>query len=379
VVSIPAFAEQARTGPQAPGRGASAAREWRFPLRTAVAWALGLALAMSTQYLAQPFVWRYWTVEEVLLGWLDVLRDRILVAVPVALALAAVVRAPVTTLAGRAGLVGLAVPVGAVAGEALGLVLGSGGERIDAWSVLGRVMQWTALGLCAAVAYGAWSRNREAAAEARASALAISRHRSLLVETQLQALRQQLDPHFLFNTLATIRHLSGARMEEGADLLRHLNDYLASTSAQARDATTLGAEIDLVASYLAITRIRMTGRLAVEIAVPASLRAYACPPLTLATLVENAVKHGITPRAEGGTIRVEARREGAWLCLVVTDTGAGIAPATMERVGGAGIGLANLRARLRALHGDRAALVLRGNAPRGVQAEVRLPVTRCTG
>lgn len=374
MASIPAFVEgivpDARSAPDdAP------AREWRLPLRTSLAWACAVAFVMSTQYLVQPFVWSYWSIEDVLLGWADVSRDRAVMAVTIALALVGVTRLPVRVPGVRAGLIGLAAVLGAIVGEAFALAIGETGAHADAWSMAGRVAQWTVLGLCTAAMYRMWSRNRSALAAARAADLAASRNRSLLVETQLQALRHQLDPHFLFNTLATIRRFRGTGERDGADLLRHLNDYLRSTMPLSRHMTTLGEEIDLVASYLAIVEIRMTGRLAVTWDVDPSLRTCPCPPLTLATLVENAVKHGITPTAAGGTITVRARREGGALRIVVADTGVGIR-ADEHGTGGVGIGLANVRARLRTLHGSDASLVLRANVPRGVRAEVRLPLDR---
>ncbi len=140
------------------------------------------------------------------------------------------------------------------------------------------------------------------------------------------------------------------------------------------DRATLGDEVDLVRSYLAIVEMRMSGRLTVIFDVPDSLRDHASPPLTLATLVENAVKHGITPAPDGGTITVSARCDADALELVVADTGVGISGSAQTSMGGAGIGLANIRSRLRALYRGAASLRITGNAPRGVRAVIRLPL-----
>lgn len=336
MASNPAFVEHAARAPRGTDRHARAASKAAgplLPLGTALAWALAVAIVMSTQYLVQPFVWRYWPVADVLAGWVAVLGDRVRVTVPIALAVAAAVRVSVRGATGRAAILGSAVLVGALAGEALRLAFGSGGERADDWSAVGRIAQAMLLGACASLVYATWRQSRMAAEAVSLDEVATSRERSLLVETQLQLLRHQLDPHFLFNTLATIRRLNSVPGREGLDLLRHLTGYLRSTMPRQIRASTLGEETELVTSYLAIVGIRMTGRLTVRIDVPVMLHAFPCPPLTLATLVENAVKHGITPRAEGGTIEVTALRVGDMLRLIVADTGAGI-PADARRFDG---------------------------------------------
>ena len=354
-------------------RAVSPSRNWRLSAATGTRWAVAVAIFMSTQYLFQPFVWEYWPADEVLLGWLEVVADRALVALSIALALIVATRVPVRTLGARTSLIAVAIVGGAAAGEAVLLAVGSTGARDDLAALSGRVAQWTGLALCISGMYYLWVSNNEARAAARADELRRSTTEALIVQTQLQALRQQIDPHFLFNTLATIRRLNETEATDGASLLRHLLDYLRSTMPTSGYCTTLGDEVDLVRSHLAIVAIRMTGRLAVEIDVPDDLRRYACPPLTLATLVENAVKHGITPAADGGTISVRARRAGRILEVCVEDTGVGISPAN-DNLGGAGIGLANIRARLRALYRDAASLEIGANVPRGVRAVIRLPI-----
>ncbi len=346
---------------------------WRLALPSAALWALAVATLMSTQYLAQPFVWANWPVDDVLLGWLEVARGRVLVALSIALALALVTRVPAQRLAARAALIVAGIVVGAVVGEFGLYMLGAAGERTDASSIAGRTAQWVGLGVSVAAIYGLWVRQRAAHAAARASELQRSTAQALLVQTQLQSLRHQIDPHFLFNTLATIRRLSETDAPGGERLLHHLLDYLRSTTSSARQRTTLGEEADLAASYLAIAATRMAGRLDVAVDVPDALRRHPCPPLALATLVENAVKHGITPAPDGGGISVAARRDGDALEIVVADTGVGIGGAMPASAGGAGIGLANVRARLRALHGGAASLAVVGNAPRGVRAVIRMP------
>jgi signal transduction histidine kinase len=325
---------------------------------------------MSTQYLAQPFVWENWPFDEVLAGWLEIARDRVMVAATIALALVAVTHAGARSVFARASLIGAAVVLGAVAGELLLLTLDMHDDRVDAWSIAARVAQWSGLALCVVGMYTLWARDREAHATTRAVKLQHSAAEASIVQTQLQSLRQQIDPHFLFNTLATIRSFGETNVAIGARLLRHLAAYLRSTMPSDRHRTTLGEELDLVTSYLAIVAIRISGRMTVLVDVPPCLRPHPCPPLTLATLVENAVKHGITPCAAGGAISITARETGEMLEVVVADTGAGLSPAG----GGNGIGLANVRARLHALHGAAASLTVEGNDPHGVRATIRLPL-----
>jgi hypothetical protein len=362
----------ARSAPAGP------AARWHLSATTAAGWAVAVALLMSTQYLVQPFVWNHWPVDAVLEGWAEVVRDRALVALLIAFALVAVTRLPARSTVVRAGLVAVAIVCGAGAGEFALVAAGASGARPDLASVLGRIVQWAGLALCVSGMFGLWTREQDARFAARSSALRRSATESMVVQAQLQSLRQQIEPHFLFNTLATIRRLQETEPLQGSQLLRHLIWYLRSAQPVSGRSTTLGDEADLVASYLAIVTMRMTGHLAIEIDIPHGLRTHACPPLTLATLVENAVKHGITPAPEGGAIRVQARRVGNELEIIVADTGVGISAPTGASAGGTGMGLANIRARLRVLHGRAASLTLSGNRPRGVCATIRLPLERAS-
>ncbi|MGA8033225.1 MAG: histidine kinase [Casimicrobiaceae bacterium] len=343
-------------------------------LDTGLRWAVVVAVCMSTQYLFQPFVWKHWPVGDVLVGWGEVVRDRVLVAVTIALAVVVATRIPARRLPARAALLALAIVAGAGIGQVVLLASGSPYARGGLSVALGRATQWTGLALCVSGTYLLWLRDGRARTAARASELSRSTTEGLLVRTQLQLLRLQIEPHFLFNTLATIRRLQETQPEEGTRLLRHLIRYLQSTMPASVRRTALGDELDLVESYLAIIAMRMPGRLAVHLDVPEALRGCECPPLTLATLVENAVKHGITPLPEGGAIAVRARLDGDVLEIAVTDTGVGISAAPTSASGGTGMGLANIRARLRALYGNAATLSITGNVPRGLRAVIRLPI-----
>lgn len=191
-----------------------------------------------------------------------------------------------------------------------------------------------------------------------------------LDEARLQVLQAQIEPHFLFNTLAHVKHLYQTDSAVARTMLENLMRYLTVALPQLRAAeSTVGREADLVKAYLDIYRIRMGSRLAVEIRVPDSLRGARLPPMMLLTLVENAVKHGLSPLAEGGFVRIEAKADAGILEVRVADTGRGFVVTS-----GAGAGLANIRARLAALYGDDGRLSLLPNTPRGVTARIAVPL-----
>jgi sensor histidine kinase YesM len=189
--------------------------------------------------------------------------------------------------------------------------------------------------------------------------------------TRLRLLQAQVEPHFLFNTLSNVRRLCQSDAGAGRAMLGQLTRYLRAALPRMREhETTLAEEIDLVEAYLGLQKIRMGARLETSIEAPAPLLKARVPPMMLATLVENAIKHGIAPLAEGGAIRIKAERLTDALRLTVADTGRGFFAGSS----GSGVGLANIRARLAALYGERAALRLEANAPRGVAAVITLPL-----
>jgi LytS/YehU family sensor histidine kinase len=178
-----------------------------------------------------------------------------------------------------------------------------------------------------------------------------------------------VEPHFLFNTLASVQYLVETDPPQAAQMLGHLLEYLRAALPQLRsDSATLGQEVDLAQAYLSIMQMRMGPRLQIAIDVPVELRSHRFAPMLLMSLVENAIKHGLEPQAEGGEVRVEARRVGACINVSVTDTGHGLG----ETVG-QGVGLTNLRERLHALYGDQARFTLEENKPHGVRATIELP------
>ena len=190
-----------------------------------------------------------------------------------------------------------------------------------------------------------------------------------MAETRLHLLQAQIEPHFLFNTLASAQQLAAGKAPEAAQLLGHLTRFLRAAMPRWREGeATLGQEIELIAAYLAIMQTRLGARLSYSVEMQPDLGLLPFPSAILMTLVENAIKHGIEPLKEGGEIRIAVERAGGRLVAVVADTGAGLA----ETVGG-GVGLDNIRERLKVRYGDAATLKLAANEPRGFIAHLEMP------
>ena len=189
------------------------------------------------------------------------------------------------------------------------------------------------------------------------------------IEAELKLMQAQIEPHFLFNTLASVQFLTETDPPKAGMMLGHLLSYLRAALPQLRsNSTTLGQESELAQAYLSIMQMRMGSRLSFSIDVPEPLRSHAFPPMLLMSLVENAVKHGLEPLAAGGTIRIEAHHQGDRLAVSVADNGRGLAGAI-----GKGVGLTNLRERLRALYTDRGRFTLEERPAGGAQATIEIP------
>jgi LytS/YehU family sensor histidine kinase len=190
-----------------------------------------------------------------------------------------------------------------------------------------------------------------------------------VAEARLRVLEAQIEPHFLFNTLASVKRLYRTDAGAGARTLDNLMRYFSVALPQMRSPErTLAGECALASAYLEIQRMRMGRRMAFTLDVPQALHAAGFPPFMLLTLVENSVKHGLDPMPEGGRIDVTVRASDGTLQVEVRDTGRGFTHAS-----GAGTGLAGIRARLRLLYGDKADLSLGANEPRGVVATLVVP------
>src|SRR5262245_7423604 len=241
-------------------------------------------------------------------------------------------------------------------------------DRMEGYSTL------TMVGILVApwVALGALVRQKEALA--RHQALAFDLERSELerqaLDARLRLLQAQVAPHFLFNTLANVQALVDAGSPQASDVLRSLVAYLRAAVPRLQEpATTLDHELQLVQAYLELMHMRIPDRLQFALHVDEAARALRCPPMTLLTLVENAVRHGIDPSEEGGRIDIHVKRIGDRCVMRVSDTGAGL-----RRTGdGLGTGLATLRERLQLAFGGEVQLSVTAQHPRGVSAELEFP------
>lgn len=214
------------------------------------------------------------------------------------------------------------------------------------------------------------------------AALQAERERSLEAEAaahqaQLEALRYQINPHFLFNSLNAVSTLvTERRNDEAARMLSRVSDFLRLTlNTPVRDEVALADEIDYVRQYLDIERVRFGDRLRTEVDVAADAWEAAVPSFVLQPLIENAVRHAIAPREGGGTIVIKAKRAGDVLRIAIIDDGPGVREESRSN-GNGRIGLANTRDRLRALYGDRGRLDLSNGDGRGTRATVEIPFRR---
>jgi LytS/YehU family sensor histidine kinase len=225
------------------------------------------------------------------------------------------------------------------------------------------------------IALGAMVRQRDVFA--RDQALKFELERSELernaLDARLRLLQAQVEPHFLFNTLANVQALVDVGSPQAPKVLASLIAYLrAAVPRMHETGTTLGQELELVRAYLDLMKMRMPDRLDFALHVDPAASAQRCPPMTLLTLVENAVRHGIDPKEDGGRIDIEVRESRGRCVIRVTDTGLGL----KSTGGGLGTGLATLRERLQLAFGDEARLDLRAVEPHGVCAEIDLPARR---
>jgi signal transduction histidine kinase len=195
----------------------------------------------------------------------------------------------------------------------------------------------------------------------------------LLAEARLRQLQAQIEPHFLYNTLANVLGLIDTQPAQARHMLERFIDFLrASLSASRAEHATLGAELDLAAAYLDVLAVRLGPRLRYRIEAADAARALRIAPMLLQPIVENAVMHGLEPKIDGGEIVLRAHADARQLCIEVADSGAGLSDKPARS--GGGVGLANLRARLRSLYGAGAQVQLLENQPCGMTVRVLLPL-----
>src|SRR4051794_30524420 len=241
-------------------------------------------------------------------------------------------------------------------------------SRMDGWTHL----TFAGLLLAPWAALGAIVRQKEAIARDQELAFALERSElgRQALDARLHLLQAQVAPHFLFNTLANVQALVDAGSPHASVVLRSLTGYLrAAVPLLHEPAATIERELQFVRPYLELMQMRMPDRLQYAMNVDSSILQVRCPPTTLLTLVENAVRHGIDPSEEGGRIDVEIARNGERCVVRVTDTGVGLHHAANSP----GTGLTALGERLQLIFGDAAQLRMTAAIPRGTAVEVDMP------
>lgn len=266
----------------------------------------------------------------------------------------------------------LAIPVGFILGSLVASLCGAPNVAAALWRGAGaQPILETVLMVAVVTAFflyfshsrgirEAWERDRRRAAEAQQAETA----------ARLALLQAQIEPHFLFNTLANIHSLIEENPARAAGVLEDLNAYLRTSLRRTRQVqTSLDEELQLAEALLAIAKTRLGPRLEYALDADRELRPCPVPPLLLQPLVENAIRHGIEPSVQGGTVHVCVVRRPDGLELTVSDTGVGFRENSPP-----GVGLANIRARLDSLYGEGGSLTLYANVPSGLVAKLFIPV-----
>jgi len=269
--------------------------------------------------------------------------------------------------AAQIGVIFAAILVGAVAGTLLGsLAVGMGprtmfGDRFPLFT------QVVLLGILFGLLVSYVFISLEKISEERLQRVEMEK---AAMEEELRLVQSQMEPHFLFNTLANVRSLIDSDPRKAGTMVDSFVAFLRASLRTSRERTiTLAQEMDVVRSYLDLFVIRMGDRLRYRIDLPDALRTVPVPPLLVQPLVENAIKHGLERSVRGGEVLVSAERSGGRVRIHVADSGVGIGGSGA----GGGIGLENVRRRLALMYGDQARLTLEENSPTGVRATIDLP------
>ncbi len=334
--------------------------------------AMGLSLLLSTQLLFQENVFRYFSIGETLESMWQYFLDILAIAVFMMCALTWVdwkLPAP-----GNVRNLALAA---AVAGSVLLGMLASTAARYGAGPyppqgyLLGDAIRWMLAGGAMTLICETHRRHQANLQQLHAAEL---RHQVLgnqMMQARINMMEAQIEPHFLFNTLATVKRLYRTEPVDGAHVMARLKAYLQAALPRIRHGLpTLASELELVRNYLEILQVRMGPRLEFSIDAPAHPILVPLPAMLLVTLVENAIKHGLNPSAKGGRVAIQVFDLADRIAVEVRDDGVGFQVGA--GTGGSGIGLVNIRSRLAALYGANAALILLQNNPAGVIARIEV-------
>ncbi len=265
-----------------------------------------------------------------------------------------------------------AVIIGSVVGAFLG-ALGAGIKPLVFLARHGEFIRILLLGIVfgtiVTYIFSSWHRIGETEAQVQEERIKRLTSEKQMAETNLKVLQAQIEPHFLFNTLSNVLSLLDTDPPKAKSMLGDFIHYLRNSISNIRgEATTLGQEIEMIKAYLNIFKVRMGNRLRYRIDVSKNLAVFPFPPMLIQPLVENAIKHGLEHRVEGGEIFIGAEEKEGMLRLEVVDTGLGF---KAERE--SGVGLANIRERLQSVYGDQGHLIMEENQPHGLKAIIEVP------
>lgn len=263
-----------------------------------------------------------------------------------------------------------AIMAGALGGHTLARLLTGLGSSGDGSHELQSLLVGLVFGGIAAGFFWLRERNAKLETEVRERELARMEAEKQSLAAQLRLLQAQIEPHFLFNSLANVAALIEADPKLAGTLLDALIRYLRSSLQRTRaDGGSLGDEVALLTAYLDVLKIRMGDRLGYAFEIPSALLQTDFPPMLLQPLVENAIRHGLEPKLAGGRVQVTATAENGLLRIRVADDGIGLVQAPGE-----GVGLSNIRARLAALYGPQAHLQVSSGVGAGVTATIEMPL-----
>jgi hypothetical protein len=345
---------------------------WQPPLMVA-----GVGLALAGEPLFQPRVFDDYGYAQVANAVSRQFVENLIVGLALLASIAWTRRKPVASAWVESARLLAAVCV-STAGANLCLAIADFGLTSGVWVpfAIGETVRWAVLGSFLALVDAFRQRRQRAGARAREVIVAQAALRAQTEVAQMQLLEAQIEPHFLFNTIANLRRTWNVDPALGLRMHDNLLVYLRAALPQMRSAVgALGEEAALVRAYLELFSLRMGERLAFAIDVPGPLVALPFPRMMLITLTENAIRHGLMPSDHGGTVRIQACAEHGQLVVSVVDDGVGFGVA---KTGGTGVGLANIRARLATQYGSTARLLIEsataGSTPRGVRVSIRLPL-----
>jgi sensor histidine kinase YesM len=271
----------------------------------------------------------------------------------------------------QAVMVAAALIIGSLCGSFLGTL--ASGMRLATLFEKHGLIELLILGVMfgSIITYIFTSRNRIAASEVRVQEEKIKHliSEKKVAEANLRILQAQIEPHFLFNTLSNVLNLLDTDPAKGKSMLEDFTRYLRTSLSKIRGQTTrLGHEMEMIQAYLNIFKVRMGNRLQFNLDLPSDLRETPFPPMLIQPLVENAIKHGLEPKVEGGKIFIRADLNGNLLRMEISDTGVGFKGDRND-----GLGLVNIRERLQSLYGDDGRLVIEENQSGGVKATIEVP------